>query len=559
MAKELALVLSNKVNISDQYTQVVELCGNQAQQYEYSADPGTYENVMQFNNIVPVGSMSTTLLSKKMAIRYTLTITVTDAHNPFEAGDLSHTFPAQTYYKSISQAYGDGATSVGVNSALRAFPLQSISENITISINNNQVSWQARDTISGLQRMIDKKLLMDRSSTCPCRPDDQFQNFPDFAAVYDQPLNINAKSHLGYSRNSITASSYSKAAGVATYTFDITEPLIIPGINTLWDNEQMLANVNNLSLILNYSKLNGSPAAGYGDMVSAGAVWGDGDQIDYNDTMVLAISNPYLVLEYQAVDPNLISIPPSVVYPYESLYYTPKTYGVINARATGNTYTITSDTVRFSSLPKRILVWVRKVISARNTYDADACLALVPDKGCFQVSLGTRSGLLAQCSRDELWSLSKAAGSNQTRDSFCMGAGSFVLIDPISQFGVDAAGGQLLPGENGSLNFYVRGQYQVNNCVASLQGDAGASLLPQADSYEMVIVALYEGQMIATPASFMYNTGVLSPSEVDQLVKSGSAVSKEAIKKEINGAGLYTDKGVLHKAAKKRGGLLSMA
>ena len=549
MAKELALVLSNKVNISDQYTQVVELCGNQAQQYEYSADPGTYANVMQFNNIVPVGSMGSSLLGKKMCIRYKVGITVVDAHNPLEAGDLSHTFPCDSYYNSINQEQSTVAN--GVNSAMRAFPLQSICENVSLAINNNQVSWQARDTLSGLQRLIDKKLLMSRASECPSRPDDQFQNFPDSAGVYDQPLNINAKSHLGYTRNSITATSYTKVGATANYTFDITEPLVIPGINTLFDNEQYLANVNNLSLILNYGKLQS-------DFISAGAVWADGEQVAFNDTMTITISDPFLVLLYQVVDPNLVSIPPSVVYPYESIYYSPKSVATINLQTVQN-ITVTSDTVRFASLPKKIVVWTRPLINNRTSLDADACLALQPGKGCFQASLGARSGLLAQCSRDELWSLSVEAGSNQTRDSFCSGAGSFVVIDPITAFGVDVNGGQLLPGENGSLNFFVQAQYTSANVRSSLQGLAANSLLGTNVQFEMVILAIYEGQMIATPASYMYNTGVLTPAEVDQLVKAGSSVSKEAIEKKINGAGLYTMKGVYHKGGKKRGGLITMA
>jgi hypothetical protein len=546
MSKELALVLSNKVNISDQYSQIVEICGNQAQFIEYSADPGSFENVLQFNNIVPVGSMGSSLLGKKMAIRYQVVITVTDN----AVAPVSHTFPAATYYDSTNQAVGP-ADVLGVNSAMRAFPLQSISDNVSLAINNNQVSWQARDTISGLQRLIDKKLLMSRASECPCRPDDQFQNFPDFADVYDQPLNINAKSHLGYTRNSISATSYTKVGRVATYTFDITEPLIIPGINTLYDNEQYLANVNNLSLILNYSKLQT-------DFISAGAVWNAGAQLAFNDTMTIAIQTPFLVLSYQVVDPKLVSIPPSVVYPYESIFYSPKSVATVNLQTVQN-ITVTSDTVRFASLPKRILVWTRKTISTRTSIDADACLTLQPGKGCFQASLGARSGLLAQCSRDQLWSLSTEAGSNQTRESFCSGAGSFVVIDPITAFGVNVEGGELLPGESGSLNFFVQAQYTTTNALASLQGEAADSDLGTGVGFEMVILALYEGQMIATPSSYMYNTGVLSAAEVSQLVKTGSSVSKEAIKKEINGAGLYADKGVLHKGAKKRGGILTMA
>lgn len=552
MSKELALVLSNKVNISDSYTQVVELCGNQAQQYEYAADSGTFDSTMTFNNIVPVGSLGSTLLGKKMGIRYTVTITVTDANSPFGATDLSHTFPCANYFASITQKQSLNLS--GVNSAMRAFPLQSICENISLSINNNQVSWQARDTISGLQRLIDKKLLMCNTE-CPVRPDDQFQNFPDSANVYDQPLNINAKSHQGYTRNSITATTYSKAGAVATYTFDITEPLIIPGINTLWDNEQYLANVNNLSLILNYGKLQT-------DFVSAAAVWDVGTQLNYTDNMVIKINSANLVLLYQVVDPNLVSIPQSVVYPYESVFYSPKTGTTVNLQTVA-TVDISSDTVRFSSLPKRILVWARQVLTGRTSKDADACLALVPDKGCVQVSLGARSGLLAQCSRDQIWALSKEAGSNQTRDSFCSGSGSFIVIDPVSQFGVNAEGGDLLPGENGSLNFYFQGKFTTTNVQASLQGAVANSKLNTAAAFELVIVALYEGNMIATPSSYMYNTSVLTGSEVDQLVKTGSTVSSEAIKKEINGAGLYAMKGVFHKAGKKKqhsaGGIISMS
>lgn len=563
MSKELALVLSNRVNISDQYTQIVELCGNQAQQYEYSADPGSYADTMQFNNIVPIGSLSSTLLSKSMKLRYTVRVTVVDNQAIANGNYLSHTFPADIFGTSVAQvAGGYGGTAggtatpvVGVNSGFRAFPLQSVCDNISISLNNAQTSWNARQTISGLQRLLDKKALMSRAGECPCRPDDQFTLYPDAVSV-DQALNLSPKAHLGYTRNSLTATAYTPkagAGGTSVYTYEITEDLLIPGVNSLFDNEAMIANVNNMSLILNYGKLQT-------DFFSAAAVWGGVSQLAYTDAVSIAIISPYLVLEYQQIDPNLVSIPKSVVYPYEGVTYFPNSLEKINLKA-GQSITASSQTVRFNSLPKRIGVWTRPLIVDRNSNQADACLTLNKDKGCFNINLGARSGLLAQCSRDEMWRLSVQAGSNQTRDSFVFGAGSFVWIDPITAFGVNASAGDLLPGENGSLNFQCTAKYDTTNVWANLQGAAANSQLTDQVAIEMMIIAIYEGQMIASPDMFAYNIGVLSPAEVSQLVDSGSGVSKEAIKKEINGAGLYTDKGVLHKAAhsKKRGGILTMA
>jgi hypothetical protein len=78
----------------------------------------------------------------------------------------------------------------------------------------------------------------------------------------------------------------------------------------------------------------------------------------------------------------------------------------------------------------------------------------------------------------------------------------------------------------------------------------------------MIICVIYDGQMIISPDMVIYNTGILTAGEIDQLVKTGSSVSKEAITKEINGAGLYTNKNVLHKGThskKKVGGVITMA
>lgn len=542
MSKELALVLSNKVNVSDQYTQVVELCGTQSQVYEYSPDGGVGPSSIQWNSVVPIGSLGNTLLSKNMKLRYTATVVSTAA----AADPVNHVFPASTNVVSVAN---------GVNSGFRAFPLQSVCNTIQMSINNCSTTWNARQTLDGLQRLLDKKALMSRAGESPCRPDDKYNLYPD-ADGYGQVLNISSQTQNGYSRNSLSAKTYSSAAGVSTYTYEITEDLVIPGINSLFDNEQMLGNINNLALILSFTSLN--------DMVVQAAPYTN----NYNDTITVAVSNPYLVLEYVQVDPKLVSIPKSITYPYENIQYFPKDQSTpaadmkatVATDAGANTsFDAVSDTIRLNSLPKLIGFYLRQKMNGRTYTTSDSCFTLKNDKGCVQIDLGARSGLLAQCSRDEIWRQSVLAGSNQTRDDFCFGSGSFTWINPTLAFGLNPEAGDLISGESGSLNLRINASYTMQNVRNSLNGTAANSFLPTAATYELIVCVIYEGQMVITPDMVLYNLGVLTPSEVDQLIKAGSAVSKEAIKKEINGAGLYTDKNILHKAAKKRGGMITMA
>jgi hypothetical protein len=543
MSKEVALVLSNKVNVSDQFTQVVELCGNQSQIYEYSPDGGVGPSSIQWNSIVPIGSLGNTLLSKNMKLRYTVSVSVTPTANP-----VNHTFPASTNATSVSTP---------VNSGFRAFPLQSVCNTIQLSINNSSTTWNARQTLDGLQRLLDKKALMSRAGESPCRPDDKYNLYPD-ASGFGQVLNISSKTQTGYSRNSITARSV-VAGPPIVYTYEITEDLVIPGINSLFDNEQMYGNINTMALILSFTGLK--------DMVVQSAPYTN----NYNDTLTVAVSDPYLVLEYVQVDPNLVSIPKSITYPYENIQYFPKDQSTFPADMQANVatdalanspYQATSDTIRLNSLPKRIGFYVRQKMNDRSVSTSDSALTLQNAKGCVQINLGARSGLLAQASRDQVWRLSVQAGSNQTRDDFCFGSGSFTWIDPVIAFGVNAEGGDLLVGESGSLNLQIQANYTFQNVRASLNGAANTSFLPTNAGYEMIICVIYDGQMIITPDMVIYNTGILTAGEIDQLVKTGSSVSKEAITKEINGAGLYTNKSVLHKGAhskKKVGGVITMA
>jgi hypothetical protein len=550
MSKEIVGLLSNKLNVSDQYTQVLEIGPTQFQPYSYSADSaGGYGTQIQFNNIVPIGSLSQTLLSKNMRVSYDVQVVVVASGAP-GAGVNTLSLPTDSLFNnSLNQA---------VNAGFRAFPLQEICDTVQISLNSSTQTWNARQTISGLQRLLDQKALMTRVGEAPVRPDNQYTLLPDNVGV-DHVLSTSARANLSYSRNSIQCTAFNYNAGTTTYTYNyhITENLIIPGINSLWDNEVELANINNLSLILTYSSLQT-------DFLCCAPIYSSAALpvlVPYtNAAPVITISDPRLQLFYNTVDPNIVSIPRSVVYPYENINWFVQNPSVVDLQVYNSAqYNINSNTIRLLSCPKYIGFWFRQAINSRTTasFQADACLALNTGLGCVSINYGAKNGLLSQCDRDSIYRFSRECGSNQTHEDFVGGSGSWAWCDPTKHFGLDSE--SLHVGEGGSVNLQINAQYTNQNCKASLQTTVANSTLSAAASMEFVVVVIYEGQMIITPDMVNFSLSVLSPAEISTLMNRGSIVSKEAVKMEGKGAGLYTDKNVLSKGARRKGGVMSAA
>jgi len=550
MSKEIVGLLSNKLNVSDQYTQVLEIGPTQFQPYSYSADSaGGFGSQIQFNNIVPIGSLSQTLLSKNMRVSYDVQVVIVASAAP-GAGVNTLSLPTDSLYNNgLNQA---------VNAGFRSFPLQEICDTVQISLNSATQTWNARQTISGLQRLLDQKALMTRVGEAPVRPDNQYTLLPDNVGV-DHVLSTSARANLSYSRNSIQCTSFTFGADNRTYTYNyhITEDLIIPGINSLWDNEVQLANINNLSLILTYSSLQS-------DFLCCAPIYSNATPpalVAYtNAAPVITISDPRLQLFYNTVDPNIVSIPRSIVYPYENINWFVQSPVTVNLQApVSGSLAVNSNTIRLLSCPKYIGFWFRQAINSRTTasFQADSCLALNTGLGCVSINYGAKNGLLSQSDRDSIYRFSRECGSNQTREDFVAGSGSWTWVDPTKHFGLSAD--DLHVGEGGSVNLQINAQYTNQNCKASLQTTTAASTLPTAAQMEFMVVVIYEGQMIVTPDMVNFSLAVLSPAEISTLMNKGSIVSKEAVKMEGKGAGLYTDKSVLSKGARRKGGVMSAA
>ena len=156
------------------------------------------------------------------------------------------------------------------------------------------------------------------------------------------------------------------------------------------------------------------------------------------------------------------------------------------------------------------------------------------------ISIGTRTGLLASASCKTLYRMSKKNGYRGSFFDWMYGSGSLLIIDPVSDLGVDIAAGDALPSEAGSINFQVSATYNGQNI---LFGGAGP-YNNNAQQVELMTVVVYAGTANITPDGCVFNTGELSRAEVDALVrtapKNGNMASTETYRPTIKAGSLFS-------------------
>ena len=512
MHSDLDFQVSDKLNATD-YTETVKYSGNRVVNYEYSPSNSDFSNGITFDNIIPIGDVSTRLMSRDIKIRYTLTITSIQA-----AGARNHIFPHGVLYQ-------DGA--LVVNSSLRAFPLQSISDSVIIGLNNCNRTWNSRQTLSPLLRLINISKLIQKSSTCPCRPDNQFSLLNDISVSLallsiNHPQSTNTRTLLGYSRNSLYPSSYTSVVGpplTFTWVFDIEESLLFPGICSIDENAPFLPNIQNLNLSLNYSNYNLQS-----DILSCSPFLGGNT---YNDTLFFTISKPKLVLSFIQADSKLIKIPRQYLTSFNQCDYFSTMIATDTDFSTITQFTVTSEIYTLSSTPKLLCIFFRQPLSSRNGLgntgaaraysfpQSDACLGLQSDSP-ISINYGTQYGLLSTSNSMELYKMSVENGSNQTYSDWSSGSGAWIFIDIAKNCGIDLQNGETFPGENKSTQLQVTLKLQTNNVVADL---TSAAILINNTNCELVVIPIYAGQMTITPERVNFNTVLLNNTDVLKLVK----------------------------------------
>jgi hypothetical protein len=485
---------------------------------------------MSFNVSIP---SENTILDRNVLIQATYKVTIT-----IPAGVAAAAIPFQ----------------YGLSDAFQAFPINSSITSMNATINNTNVSINSQDVLPQLLRMIEPRQLQKYNGMCPTLSDNVSDIFMNYTAFVDKearcnnPLgSIHSASNDNYllprgshPLDAIDIVHNIKAGGtdtkltstdaadtwVITLTSTFTEPLFLSPFlfgGKQDFNNQGFVGLNTLNLNIN---------------VDSSFKRGFSSALAYNQTIALTeITDAKLLLNFLTTQPtDLIkakNIVPFIDYPR---YLTTSTTA-INAAASS---TITSQNIQLNQIPDLFIICLRKPMTGLTIRDPNAFLPI----NSVSINFNNASGLLSSATKQDLWRLSRANGSQQSwyefngkageyRSAADLGAtnaavlesytinttGSLLVINPSRDLSLPA---YLSNGSLGQFNF----QIQVNST-----NNTAAAITP-----ELVVITANSGVFSTIAGSSAVYTGLLTKQMVLDTAQQQNGVSSSSVSRLTGGS-----------------------
>jgi len=408
---------------------------------------------------------------------------------------------------------------LGINSGFRQFPVSSITDVATLSINGEQVSENVQSKLHGMLTYGNTPEQRRKSwSTAPSQPD-SYQDYGDYLTygsgrnpLCDYGENSTEPSRGGFD---VTVTVVGKTVRAV-----ITEPIwVSPLYNGLGHQVEGLVNVNQLNLTLRYST-NSARVFCHND---TGA-------IPLGASTATFYQAPELLVNY--LTPDMTQPLPSLqVLPYQSCNEYVRELSPILAGATS---TVFSDTIRLSQVPRFVYLFARRN-EATSTYEtSDSFLGI----DAVSIQFNNEAGLLSGATKQDLFEMSSRNGCNLSYPAWTKYRGSVLALEMGKDIGlVDG----LAPSVNGQ--FTLQAQVTFRNLdAASFTGT-------------FYMVCVNEGVITVGPNVCRASLGGVSP---DKVMKAGESMEKSDHSDMEGGSFFSSLKSVAkkgHKFVKKHGGL----
>ena len=368
---------------------------------------------------------------------------------------------------------------LGLNDALRQFPIASITDTITCQINGETVSQNSADWIHALGSYGTSAQERNKSLSTTTSQPDQFQEYSDWATYGSarNPLASYGENSTEQTRGGI---NYVVAVDKKSFRVEITEPLFLsPFYSGQGDQPESIVNLNQLNITIRF-------ASNLRKIMSHSSLGGAIGNLD-----VSFYQAPEILLNY--LSPDLTQMLPAVqTLPYSQMQEYIRPVGVV---LSGASQTVLSDSIKLAMIPERLYLFCRHTRSSMTEDISDAYLAIRR----VQVTWNNQSSLLGTASQEELYEMSSRAGLDMTYSQFSKYRGSVFC----AQFGKDIG---LLdseaPGVSGQYTLST--QIEVTN-TSTLAGD-----------YEFFMVVQLGGQFSIFESGGRSSVGMLTQQDVLQ-------------------------------------------
>jgi hypothetical protein len=437
-------------------------------------------------NIIPPAP--TTIISRYVRVRMQLQFSIT--------GQIKNINNSGNVYVINSQFAG-----------LCQYPLHQMIATLTITLNNQAITIRPSQLFDKFAHYnFDRETQKSTMSSTPCYPDQAVHydmltgRITSEYALYGSSVDHISRQHtavLTFTSNPIL--DFPNASATSQFTAEFTEPLMINPLifDREWWRKPGIAQITNFTVNMAF------------DPVGIQRVWrqSSNDYVNYTNIQV-TILQPILYLAYYTL-PTYMTIPPSLSYPYTAVQNF--VYNYAQSYNSLQSFTLTSNTIQFQSIPHRLYISVSKAYNTKIINDSDAFLPITG----INITWGNVSGVLSTLSQYDLWLLCEKNGLKQ---SWPMFSGQTINIyakaldtgnsyemhvrgpsAPLClEFGSDI---QLLnedyPGKQGTWNF----QIQVNAFNNTYN-----AVTPQLD-----IIVIYHGTMTIARGSVTLQTGLVAP------------------------------------------------
>jgi hypothetical protein len=377
----------------------------------------------------------------------------------------------------------------GQNIALPAFPLQSMMNTLSITVNNSTITANQRDVIYELLRLTANS----RNNQCRTTPSmlDRYVNNSDAFTFGNSPIS-------GY-QNALTTGSvpngaYPNIRWLDANGNDSTEPLPVAGqtdYNIYWEytiTEKLvlspfifaeeeyegvgLYGINNIQILANF-----------GADMSKNIRWISGDTAFTIQNVNFFNTNPFVNPVVNCVFRNpcdAIPLPPKSIVPFmETPRYISSNTGV--QIPSGQTRTLTSNTIVLSQIPDMMLIYVKPNSFINNggierAYDGSYGDFYLPVSK-FVANFDNNSGMMSSITREQLFQMTVNNNFDVNYPEFLGEAhvnnaesvslvGSPIVLRPGKDFPL-ASGSASGLGGNYTLQFQIEVKNQTANTVSN--------------------------------------------------------------------------------------------
>jgi hypothetical protein len=395
------------------------------------------------------------------------------------------------------------AFQVGLNDALRQFPIASITDTITVQINGETVSQNSSDWIHALGSYGTSASERNKSLSTTASMPDQYQSYSDWS-VYGSARNPLASYGENSTEQTRGGLDYKIAVDEKSFRVEITEPLFLsPFFSGHGNQPEGFVNINQMNITLRF----GSNLRKIMSHSSLGGAIGNLDVSFYQA--------PEILLNY--ISPDLTQALPAVqTLGYSQFQEYIRPIGPVLA---GASKTVLSDSIKLAMIPERLYLFCRHTRSGMTENTSDAYLAI--DR--VQVTWNNQSSLIGTASPEELFEMSSRGGLDMTYPQFRKYRGSVFC----AQFGKDIG---LLDSEAPG----VQGQYTLSSQLEVTNTST------QDGDFEYFLIVQMGGQFSVFENGARASIGTLTQQMVLQARQSGERMEYHEAHR-LSGGGFFDD------------------